>query len=316
MKSEEILMALGDVDERYMEEAAPKKKRTTLKWSALAASLLLVCGITAHLLYTPKFETFLKLYDKGYYRETEHLGMCAYGSYAISLDLRPIDNHLATYESIPQVKQSILKKYVGNFYDEDKESIWYYIKGKDSLEYLISEHKTDGKLELWRFLSFSKGFRNQDGSLSDEFEDLLFEYFGDRDLDFELDTCTFDAFFRIYGLESAEEIEKIIVTDPFKQNTSIKTIEDTASIQIMYNIMTQNVAYGNASESPRFTYNSSENFIYRHFDIVLTDGTVIDTICYDAEVGAFTALNPHTQTFSALLPEDDVSVLNTILDIE
>ena len=28
MKSEEILMALGDVNERYIEESAPKKKKT------------------------------------------------------------------------------------------------------------------------------------------------------------------------------------------------------------------------------------------------------------------------------------------------
>jgi hypothetical protein len=92
MKSEEILMALGDVNERYIEESAPKKKKSAPKWETLAAGLLLVCGITVHLLYPPRFETFLARYEKGYYQESS-----GYELNTLMGTGMPVGNHFAFY---------------------------------------------------------------------------------------------------------------------------------------------------------------------------------------------------------------------------
>ncbi len=321
MKSEEILMALGDVDERFVEESAPKKKKSALKWGALAASLLLVCGIAVHLFYPPSFETFLARYEKGYYRESS-----GYELHTLIGKGMPVGNHFAGYWNVPRAKKAVLEHYIGEVYAENEKEIWYYIKGKDTLAYLISKEKDDGTLYLWKFDSFSKGFREIDGTLIDVYE----EQFGHLDLDWELDTCTFEPIFSsIYGLESIEDIEKIVVkpSDARDSDTleliwkdfKAKTLTDRESMQMIYTLLCDTVAYGNYyKESPRFSYSfSKENGGYGHpvgvceLSIVLKDGTTIDLIQYDAHIGAF----QHSGTYSALLSEKDVYALNELFGI-
>ena len=322
MKSEEILMALGDVDERYVEESAPKKKNSALKWGTLAAGLLLVCGIAVHLLYPPSFETFLARYEKGYYRESSGYELNALMGIGI-----PVGNHFAFYLNVPHVKQSTLEHYIGKVYAEYENGIWYYIKDKDTLAYLISKEKDDGTLYLWKFDSFSRGFRNHDGTLIDVYE----EQFEHLNLDWELDTCTYEPIFSsIYGLERIEDIEKIIVKPSDVRDSDTleliwkdfeeKTLTDRESIQMLYTLLCDTVAYRNyGKEANRFLYRfSEENGGYGppcgicELSIILKDGTVIDLIRYDANVGAF----QHSGTYSALLSEEAVHALNEIFGIE
>ena len=320
MKSEDILMALGNVDEGYIEESAPKKKNSALQWGTLAASLLLVCGIAVHLLYPPSFETFLARYEKGYYRESSEYEPNALTGIGI-----PVGNHFAFYLNVPHAKQSTLEHYIGEVYTENENEIWYHIQDKTTLAYLISKEKDDGTLYLWKFDSFSKGFRNQDGTLIDVYE----EQFGHLNLDFELDTCTYEPIFSsIYGLESIEDIEKIIVkpSDARDSDTleliwkdfETKTLTDRESIQMLYALLCDTIAYGDHEASTRFLYRfSKENGGYGppcgvcKLSIVHKDGTMIDLIQYDANVGAF----QHSATYSALLSEEDVYALNALLGI-
>lgn len=315
-------MALGDVNERYIEESAPKKKKSAPKWETLAAGLLLVCGITVHLLYPPRFETFLARYEKGYYQESS-----GYELNTLMGTGMPVGNHFAFYWNLPRAKQSALEHYIGEAYAEHEKEIWYYIKEKNTLAYLISKAKDDGTLYLWKFNSFSRGFRDFDGTLIDVYE----EQFGHLDLDWELDTCTFEPIFAsIYGLKSIEDIEKIIVKpsdvrdsdtlEPLWKDFEAKTLTDRDSIQTLYTLLCNTVAYSNyKKESNRFLYSfSGENGGYGppcgvcELSIVLTDETTIDLIQYDANVGAF----QHSGTYSALLSEENVYALNELFGIE
>ena len=317
MKNTDILTALGDVDERYIEEAAPKKRRSAWKWGTLAASILILCGLFVHFFHTPNFETFLALYEKGFYQEK------GYHNYTLTLTLIPAQDRLAGYINVPRIKQDILKNYIGMPHYERENEIFYYIDGKTNLAYLISESKEDGELLLWRFDSFTGGLRNLDGTPNA----WTMQYYAHLNL--SLDNCTFDEIFRIYGLETIDDIEKITVSPLNARDSDTKeliwhdfeekTLTDKASIQTVYEILANSLVYGQNDAPPvRFTYSFSDRnggdpypCGQCELTIELCDGTAINLVSYNANIGAFI----HSGTCSVPLSENDVLTLNTFFGI-
>ena len=60
MKKKKLMKAFDLVDEKYVEEAAPAKKKSkinVIKWGTIAASLLVVIGIVGATLFTPYDQT-------------------------------------------------------------------------------------------------------------------------------------------------------------------------------------------------------------------------------------------------------------------
>jgi hypothetical protein len=301
MKEKRILNVLGQVDEKFIAEAAPGKtisrKPTWGKWGVMAACLCLVVvgSFLFNLRSSPDFNSMI---GKGIVDTTA------------TVTSIPVDEWMAWYEQM-DISGSKLERYVGNEYLKTEAVVWYFPDGVNNLKYLIRKD-TDNSLTLWRF-----------ASLETE-EDEAYTYG--------------DVLSIIYGVESAEDIVSITSAASKGNNTDLgqkiqkevgtHTYSDREDIAAFYDIVKNVVCFGDDSESVadqnRFTYSFSTDsedkltsgestYVTRSLTVTLENGTTIDGWQYDALSGSFFE---YGGIFTQPLPDESVYTLNQIFGIE
>jgi hypothetical protein len=310
MTNEKLYEILGDISDKHIGEAqrgtVKAKKRTLVKWTAMAACICLVIagGFLFRLRGTSDFNSML---GEGSEDTATILETVDTVSFMTTI---PVDKWMARYEQM-NVSGSELEQYVGNEYLKIDSVIWYYQEGMDNLKYLIRKDQDD-LLTLWMFTSFETE---------------------------ENETYTYgDVLSTIYGVESAEDIVSITGAPSVGNNTDLgkqiqkevgtHTYSDREDIAAFYDIVKNVVCFGADSESVadenRFTYSFSTDsqdkltsgestYAMRSLTVTLENGTTIDSWHYDALSGSF---SDYGGVFTQPLSDESVSALNQIFGIK
>jgi len=300
MKNRHLLNLMGEIEEKYIEEATPlsRKKQIPLFVKVLvAACICIAVGLGYNYLNPPSFESIIK--------DRPHAELNVAAETTIQ-----VEDYKAVYHEVYAVKYK-LKTFIGDRYTAVDSNQWYRIDGYKNLKYLIRED-AKGDLSLWRFGSFE---------VMDE------------------ETYTYGDVLRIiYNVDSADDIVSI-TTSPFNADNSDAGKEmqaevgthiyiDKEDILAFYNVVKDVICYGETDENPadftRFTYSFSvqdghklvaKDGIYgtRCISIEFADGTRHDSWKYSALSGTFFE---YGSIFTEPMDERDVYTLNEIFGIK
>ena len=299
MRKEDFFEVLGELDDDIVKEAkAPVKKQFHWKvWGTMAACLCAVWigSILYNTLRPIAFNTMIANHNTD---TTVHY---------TNID---IADRVACYHEV-SIDSRKLEKYVGEQYETTKEGIWYTPAETTNLKYLIRQ-ESNGSYSLWVFSDFvvSEGASYTYG----------------------------DVLKIIYGVNSVDDIISITTTPSNSNNTDLgtaiqkeigaKEYTDRESIEAFYNIVANVICYGADSTSrdddTRFTYSfSTDNkdkltsgestYGTRFIQVVLADGTTIDSWKYNALSGCFFE---YGGIFTEPLSDEDVYQLNDIFGIK
>lgn len=300
MKNNHLLNLMGEIDDKYIEEATPLSKKKLFPLFAkvlVAACICIVVGLGYNYLNPPSFESIIN--DKNHAQLND-----------LTITTIPVENYKAEYHKVYAVKYR-LKAFIGDRYTSVDSIQWYRVDGYENIKYLIRED-AKGELSLWRFDSFQMQ------------EDETYTYG--------------DVLRLIYNADSAEDIVSI-TTSPFNADNSdsgkamqaevgTHTYTDRDDILAFYNVVKDVICYGETDENPadntRFTYSFSvqdehklvaKDGIYgtRCISIEFVDGTVLDSWKYSALSGSFFE---YGSIFTEPMDESDVYILNDIFGIK
>lgn len=299
MRKEEFFEVLGELDDKLVKEAkAPMKKKMNWKvWGAMAACLCFawIGGLLYNTLRPIAFNTMIANHNTD---TTVHY---------TNID---IADKVACYHEV-SIDSSRLGRYVGEQYAATEDGIWYTPAETTNLKYLIRQ-ESGGSYSLWVFSDFVIS-----GEASYTYGDVLKI---------------------IYGVNSAEDMIRITAAPSNSNNTDLgsaiqkeigtKEYTDRESIETFYNIISNVICYGANSTSKdddtRFTYSFSTDhkdklasgestYGTRFIQVVLADGTTIDSWKYNALSGCFFE---YGGIFTEPLSDEDVYRLNGIFDIK
>lgn len=175
MEREQLLYAIGDIDDRFLQEAetyAPARHPARGYWIA-AACLALVCvGAALLARQAPKSpqeaaavpetesEACYAVPEDAMLTELQHAGPQQVAAVEPRAILPPVGGKEAVYAldytCITPEAQVVLRKYRGEIYNESAGRQWYRINGTEALKYLICE--AEGETQLWRFFRFDGDF--------------------------------------------------------------------------------------------------------------------------------------------------------------
>lgn len=219
----EILYALCDIDERFIEEAAPQKKRKARKvWAGIAACLCITVLVSAFFIYTRQHKNTPSVFFT---------------------DDQPLDSiqmieYNSTYFEVISSK-SILRKYgLPGVIGEDMAGEHIaYLKGSDY--YTVSASPTD--IEL---LTYSQApceavkiIRKGDTYSAAVFCNYISE---NGDVRMEISEL-----YRLYGINNASDIASISKAAVGKEKYSV-SVFDSAAIQEFYDITASLKGYNNS----------------------------------------------------------------------
>lgn len=298
MRKEAFFEVLCELDDDIVKEAkAPVKKNSNWRiWSgAIAACIFVLIGGVL-------FNTF---------RPVAFNTMIANHNTDTTVRYTNIDiaDRVACYHEV-SLDSSKLEAYVGEQYAAAEDGIWYTPAETTNLKYLIKQER-NGSCSLWVFSDFviSEGASYTYG----------------------------DVLKIIYGVNSADDIISITTAPSNSNNTDLgKAIQkeigtheytDRESIETFYNIAANVICYGADSTSrgddTRFTYSFSTDdkdkltsgestYGTRFMQVVLADGTTIDSWKYNALSGCFFE---YGGIFTEPLSDEEVYKLNAMFDI-
>lgn len=298
MRKEDFFEVLGELDDDIVKEAkSPIKKSNRKVWGTMAACLCfaLIGSILFNAFRPITFNTMIANHSTD---TTVHYTN-------IDIADRIACYHEVSFDSIR------LEKYVGEQYAATEDGIWYTPAETTNLKYLIKQ-ESNGSYSLWVFSDFVIS-----GEASYTYGDVLKI---------------------IYGVNSADDIISITTTPSNSNNTDLgiaiqkeigtNEYTDRESIETFYNIVANVICYGANSTSKdddtRFTYSfSTDNkdkltsgestYGTRFIQVVLADGTTIDSWKYNALSGCFFE---YGGIFTEPLSDEDVYKLNDIFGIE
>ena len=307
MKEKRLLKVLGEIDEKYIEEAAPigKKRRAAgnvnlFRLGAAAACLCLVCVSAIAILNIFKSEmppdsglTAIPMQDVGQTtdfnsEQTDGVqtageqepfaaisSLLADGSQgiteqALAFGKVSIGQYTGIYEKVPSVESAILSENKGrNIFGSEE---WYYVSGHTDMQYLIRNN--NGEYTLWKFSCFDSG--------EYPYSDVL-----------EL----------VYQIDSADAISEIVVSPARMDNTDegkaiqdkigTHAITDRGGIEVIYEILSSLICYGSnhwdmidngSTDAPADAELMSHQVVWlgRYLSIVTDYGNEIDGLKYTA----------------------------------
>ena len=307
MKEKRLLKVLGEIDEKYIEEAAPveKKRRTAgnmhlFRWGAAAACLCLVCvsAITISNIFKSKLPpgsgvTAIPMQDVGQTTDLngeqtagEQESFAAISSLltdgghgiteqALDLGKVSIGQYMGIYEKVQSVESAILSENKGKNISGTEE--WYYVSGHTDMQYLIRNN--NGEYSLWKFSCFDGG--------EYPYSDVL-----------EL----------VYQIDSADAISEIVVSPARMDNTDegkaiqekigTHIITDREEISTIYDVLSSLTCYGRnhwemidngSMDAPADAELSSHQAVWlgRYLLIVTDYGNEIDELKYSAVSNMF-----------------------------
>ncbi len=306
MKKEELYEAMNEIDETMLREAMsfPKKKKAArTKWLAAAACLCVaVVAAIGIFLYRADSPHHLDLLTK--------FPLNSANTTLLICQLE-IDGKTVKYQQVSD-NAVILRRLLGELYQQDESCEWYYPADMDSLMYLIRKSSNED-ITLWKFNSFSLN---------------------------EGTTLTYGDLYRFFGVDSAADIVKI-TTSPSKANNTdfgqsiqkevgTRTYTDADDIRLFYN-STVNVTFCSETDwrevydpGDRFTYSFSTDatdkltsgestYATRVITLTLADGTEIDSMRYDALGGHF---YEYGGVHTIPLDEETVDAMNELFGIQ
>lgn len=157
MKEEKLMRALGGISEYFIEEAAPKHKtKNIVKWSALAASLILVLCLAFHIAMLKDIDLFLSVKELTNPNEY-HTYTAPHAYYPIEslpkymFGMLPVNGGYAHYpqKMIPYAAEKKLDRYIDTLFCLDLlGNEWYTVKGKGEHEMLICRDRLNGEYTL------------------------------------------------------------------------------------------------------------------------------------------------------------------------
>lgn len=298
MKKEDFFEVLGELDHDIVKRAeTPVKKLNWKVWGTMAACLCfaLIGGILFNTFRPITFNTMIANHNTDTTVQYTNID---------------IGDQIACYHEVflDSVK---LEKYVGEQYATTEDGIWYTPAETTNLKYLINQ-ESSGSYSLWVFSDFVIS-----GEASYTYGDVLKI---------------------IYGVNSADDIISITAAPSNSNNTDLgnaiqkeigtNEYTDRERIETFYNIVANVVCYGANSTSKdddtRFTYSFSTDhedkltsgestYGTRFIQVVLADGTMIDSWKYNALSGCFFE---YGGIFTEPLSDEDVYKLNDIFGIE
>ncbi len=219
----EILYALCDIDDSFIEEAAPHKKKKTWKiWAGIAACLCITTLLSALFIHTGLYKN---ISDK-YFTDNHHLDA-----------IQMIEYNDAYFEVIES--KALLHK-VGlpdTITDDMAGEHIAYLKGQDY--YTVSESPTD--IELFTYSPILcdavKIIRK-----GDTYSAAVFCNYISSDGDVRMDISEL---YRLYGIYDASDIASISKAETGREGYSSRVIAP-AAIREFYDITTSFEAYSNS----------------------------------------------------------------------
>jgi len=248
MSKEELYSAIGTVDEDLLRRSEqPAKKAAIPGWAKLTAAaciLLSVIFIPLYVLLTPKGSIFPGQ-DHHDYPLNAVASLEYNGCYYEATD---IDWVLEKYGLPPKITADMAGKHLG------------YLESDGGAGYSSTTMTTD--IELYQYAPFPcRGvYVLRDG---DKYMAALFCNFIMPDSNAN---CEITELYRIYGIESAEDIASITEMDWNNRKEIGKPVTDRAELNSFYDMTVSLVSYGNDDfQSMQFgSYNSEEEQINAH----------------------------------------------------
>ena len=316
MSSQRLLRLIGEVEDPYVEEAAPGEgevhRRGWIKWAAAAACVGLAAALT------------LALWPKSLppIRETtpieQMLARTGSGSGSANADVLitcmiPVEKRCGIYQKAetkrdPEEWDALLTDCLGELYLEREGVSFYRQKDTDNLKYLIQKGP-DNHLCLWFFSHFFVGSHT------------AAEWPGMEDFS----PYTYGEMLRtVFGAEDEKSLVSLTVKPTQNDNTSegrarqeaigVRTLTGEEDLRTFYRILSKTVCLGQTYDTPfsvGFTTAEAERY-KRVVSLKLRDGTTVNNLCYNGLQGYFYY---YGYIFSEQLSEEDRTALNKLLAV-
>ena len=174
MKHEQLLTAIGNIDDQYLREAeAPAKPAHTFRRFLIAAACLALVCVSAALWMRSRLAPTVIQDDPA--EQTDQSACVATSEDAMRAELQHTDAqqlaemhpaelpiaentaiYLIDYSCVSAEAQEVLMRYRGEPFYEQNGHTWYRTRDTQTLKYLICE--TENELQLWRFGRFAGSF--------------------------------------------------------------------------------------------------------------------------------------------------------------
>lgn len=281
MKKEELFEEIGKLEDDLLirsEQAGQKRRRlvrTVAKYAALAACFVAVIGLgmffaTRKDAHNDTFGSKAADERQDYVKVSQLLKTGGVHDTVLTYKILNLGEWEAEFAKVPAVRYDRLEKSIG----EAVEGLqgWYRLLGHEDLQYLVLEEETG--YSLWEFESYSA-------------EEYAYQ----------------EVLKNIYGIESAADIVKIIVSPANMDNTKegkklqkkigTREITDAKEIEKIYTVLAGMTCYGsNHWDLIGLPGNSAQDMLKqvemgRYLTLVTADGTEIDSLKYTAISGMF-----------------------------
>ncbi|MBQ7347010.1 MAG: hypothetical protein IJW55_03560 [Clostridia bacterium] len=233
MKNKRLVTAIGYLDDELIAETGSevskkKQKSGFAKWGTLAASLCLSLGL---LYFAAWF--FLPTNLFGTRDEVLRMTMCRIEDCVVSYTVEDDESRFA---------KLMLENQMGDVVAQHGERKFYRLKGKEDLVYLITKENDQAEPELLCFSSVSHAMTDEEYR-----QWVLYEsgYMTDEDiaiLSAKTEVTYADVFALIYGVSSADEIQKIKVEKNQVESSAVAkrveiktlTLKNDAEVNAVY----------------------------------------------------------------------------------
>ncbi|MBE6994999.1 MAG: hypothetical protein E7423_10260 [Ruminococcaceae bacterium] len=261
MDKEQLMRALGEIDDAYIMEAAPQavRKRPRLLWPAAAACAALALAL-AGFLYHPAPAPVTQAPETTQSALLASLKNGGVQETAAREASVPVEGRIAVYEQIGSGGR--LADLTGEPFAETETGVWRRVTGMEALKYLLLEEENGPT--LWEFRSFAV----LDGALMQleaaeatetELKELRSQYAA-RFPDADLSPYTYGDVLRIiYGVESAEDLKSVTASPSVANNTDegkaiqrevgTRVYDDPETLQLFYDAVSPVVCWGSCGWS-------------------------------------------------------------------
>lgn len=306
MKKEDLFDGFGAIDDTLLERSEKsnvQKHFDAKKWIKIGSKVacLALVFILSRYLLNDSGQTHLDTDKADTLTEEKYVdvsNLIASNSGLVNLEglqLTMIDmgEYTACYEKVQFVRNGVLKASIGS--EVEGAQNWYRVSGHEDMQYLILEKEDE--YSLWKFYAFQ--------SENYSYNDVLKN---------------------IYNIQSAEDIEKIVVTPANMDNSDegkalqnqigTKTITDRESIKAIYDVLTGLTCYGdNNWEMIGLLDGSLLNQVRvgRYLTIITSQGMEVDRIKYTGVSHTFYEYGGIAYDW---LVEEEYMVVEKILGIE